>query len=52
VLFIGDEFLRRLWRMEIDCVDPRRLVFVDEMGTHTSLAPLLCLRTHRRASVL
>jgi hypothetical protein len=26
--------------MEIDCVDPRRLVFVDEMGTHTSLAPL------------
>jgi transposase len=26
--------------MEIGCVDPRRLVFVDEMGTHTSLAPL------------
>jgi hypothetical protein len=22
------------------CVDPGRLVFVDEMGTHTSLAPL------------
>jgi transposase len=35
-----DEFLRLLWRMEIGCVDPRRLVFVDEMGTHTSLAPL------------
>src|SRR3712207_1808841 len=26
--------------MEIGCVDPGRLVFVDEMGTHTSLAPL------------
>jgi transposase len=26
--------------MEIGCVDPGRLVFVDEMGAHTSLAPL------------
>ena len=26
--------------MEIGCVDPGQLVFVDEMGTHTSLAPL------------
>ena len=26
--------------MEIGCVDPARLVFVDEMGAHTSLAPL------------
>jgi transposase len=26
--------------MEMGCVDPGRLVFVDEMGTHTSLAPL------------
>lgn len=26
--------------MEIGCVDPERLVFVDEMGTHTSLASL------------
>jgi transposase len=32
--------LRLLWRMEIGCVDPGRLVFVDEMGAHTSLAPL------------
>jgi transposase len=32
--------LRRLWRMEVGCLDPSRLVFVDEMGTHTSLAPL------------
>jgi transposase len=32
--------LRLLWRMEICCLDPGRLVFVDEMGTHTSLAPL------------
>jgi transposase len=26
--------------MEIDNIDPERLVFVDEMGTHTSLAPV------------
>jgi hypothetical protein len=26
--------------MQIDCINPGRLVFVDEMGTHTSLAPL------------
>ena len=26
--------------MEIGGIDPERLVFVDEMGTHTSLAPL------------
>ena len=26
--------------MEVGCLDPGRLVFVDEMGTHTSLAPL------------
>jgi hypothetical protein len=26
--------------MEIGCIDPGRLVFVDEMGTHTSLVPL------------
>ncbi len=32
--------MRLLWRMEVGCVDPGRLVFVDEMGTHTSLAPL------------
>ncbi len=35
-----DEFFRRLWRMEVGYVDPGRLVFVDEMGTHTSLAPI------------
>ena len=35
-----DEFLRLLWRNEIGRIDPERLVFVDEMGTHTSLAPL------------
>jgi uncharacterized protein YfaP (DUF2135 family) len=32
--------LRVLWRMEVGRIDPERLVFVDEMGTHTSLAPL------------
>jgi DDE superfamily endonuclease len=26
--------------MEVGGIDPGRLVFVDEMGTHTSLAPL------------
>ncbi len=35
-----DEFLRLLWRTEVGFVDPGRLVFVDEMGTHTSLAPV------------
>jgi hypothetical protein len=32
--------LRLLWRTEMGRVDPGRLVFGDEMGTHTSLAPL------------
>jgi transposase len=32
--------LRLLWRMELGRIDGQRLVFVDEMGTHTSLAPL------------
>jgi transposase len=32
--------LRALWRTEVGRVDPGRLVFVDEMGAHTSLAPL------------
>jgi transposase len=32
--------LRVLWRTEVGRIDPGRLVFVDEMGTHTSLAPL------------
>jgi transposase len=32
--------LRSLWRMEVSRIDPGCLVFVDEMGTHTSLAPL------------
>ncbi len=26
--------------MELGRIDARRLVFVDEMGTHTSLAPV------------
>jgi hypothetical protein len=32
--------LRALWRIEVGGIDPGRLVFVDEMGTHTSLAPV------------
>src|SRR5215213_7774589 len=36
-----DEFLRAAWRVMVAAeVDPSRLVFVDEMGLHTSLAPL------------
>lgn len=31
---------RVLWRTEVGTLDPRRLVFVDEMGSHTSLTPL------------
>ena len=32
--------MRLVWRMEMVDLDPRRLVFVDEMGTHTSLSSL------------
>ena len=32
--------MRSLWRIELGRIDAERLVFVDEMGTHTSLAPL------------
>ena len=32
--------MRLLWREEVGRIDPSGLVFVDEMGTHTSLAPL------------
>jgi transposase len=36
-----DEFLRAAWRMMVvEVVDPTKLVFVDECGTHTSLAPV------------
>jgi len=36
-----DEFLRAAWRVMIAAATrPERLVFVDEMGTNTSLAPL------------
>ncbi|HEX6711616.1 MAG TPA: IS630 family transposase, partial [Rubrobacter sp.] len=36
-----DEFLRAAWRVMVAAeIDPGRLVFVDEMGAHTSLAPL------------
>jgi hypothetical protein len=35
-----DEWLRVAWRSAVSGLDGKRLVFVDEMGTHTSLAPL------------
>jgi transposase len=35
-----DEWLRATWRVTLaGAVDPRKLVFVDEMGTNTSLSP-------------
>ncbi len=35
-----DEWLRAAWRVMLaGAVDPSKLVFVDEMGTNTSLAP-------------
>jgi transposase len=37
----GDEFLRAAWRLLFAAnIDARRLVFVDEMGTNTSMTPL------------
>jgi hypothetical protein len=37
-----DEFLRAAWRVIVaeQVVDAKRLVFVDEIGTNTSLSPL------------
>jgi hypothetical protein len=36
-----DEWLRAAWRVMVArAVDPRKLVFVDEMGTNTSLSAL------------
>jgi hypothetical protein len=32
-------------------VEPERLIFVEECGTHTSLAPIYGLRAQRRAAV-
>ena len=31
--------LRRLWRRDQSAIEPERLVFVDETGTATNLAP-------------
>ena len=36
-----DEFERATWRVMVAAVvEPERLIFVDECGTHTSLAPI------------
>jgi transposase len=36
-----NEFIRAAWQVTVAAaVDPERLVFVDEMGVHTSLAPI------------
>jgi hypothetical protein len=36
-----DEWLRVAWQVMVAAqVDPERLVFVDEMGTNTSLSPI------------
>ncbi len=46
-----DEFLRATWRTLVaDGIDARRLVFVDEMGSNTTLRPLCaCSRRGERA---
>jgi hypothetical protein len=46
-----DEFLRSAWRALVaGHIDAKRLVFVDEMGSNTSLAPLYaCSRRGERA---
>ena len=46
-----DEWLRAAWRVTLARqIDPKRLVFVDEMGTNTSIAPLrACSPKGRRA---
>src|SRR5215217_9592846 len=37
----GDEFQRAAWRVMVAAaVEPERLLFVDECGTHTSLGPI------------
>jgi hypothetical protein len=36
-----DEFLRAAWKVMVaERVEPERLIFVDEMGTNTSLSPV------------
>jgi hypothetical protein len=36
-----DEFERAAWRVMVAAVvEPERLIFVDECGTHTSLSPI------------
>ena len=36
-----DEFLRATWKVMVaERVEPERLIFVDEMGTNTSLSPI------------
>lgn len=35
-----DEWLRQVWRATIATLEYNRLMFVDEMGAHISLAPL------------
>jgi hypothetical protein len=44
-----DEWFRAAWRTMISTLDGRRLVFVDERGTNTSLTPLYAYsrRGHR-----
>ena len=43
-----DEWLRAAWRVTLaGNIDPRKLVFVDEVGTNTSLSPAVRLLTQR-----
>ncbi len=43
-----DEAARERWRQAVKAVDPRRLVFVDESGTHIALTRLFARAPHGR----
>ncbi len=47
-----DEWLRAAWRTMISTLDTQRLVFVDEMGTNTSLGPIYAYSLQRVAMKL
>jgi hypothetical protein len=43
-----DEFLRAAWRVMVALqIDAERLVFVDEMGSNTSLSPIYAYSDQR-----
>ncbi len=48
-----DKLLRAAWKVMVaEEIDARRLVFVDEMGTNTSLSPLYVWAKRERERLL